>query len=252
MRPLGELVGDIVPPAGTYPCRGHGCSATIERPGICAACGAEYDRREHNTSLQTAFRTIPERYRWATIVSVAAAEHRGRVKMPQQYLDAAERLVRHRTLMLVGASGVGKTSLACAVLRSIIEAGRHGATTCDYDRARRARFYRARDLWTPAEVRERDDVPAYVLAMRMPVVVLDDVGQEAGREEGGFSAAERLKLMADILSARHDDTRLQTIVTTFARRDEWVRLYGDGVARRYFDRKDVQLLDMDAMARRAS
>ena len=230
---------------GAYPCRGRACSATVELPGICAACGDRLARADHERSLAKARSSIPERFRWATIESLPA--HPGRVKMPQRLLDAAARLTRHRVLMLVGPSGNGKTSVACAVLRAAIDAGGFEAPRAAQDRAQRARYYEARKLFTDAEERE-DGQPPYVLAMHMPVVVLDDVGQEVGGAIGNFKAAERSKMIGDILSARHEDSRLTTIVTTFARRNEWARLYGDGVARRYFDAEDgVKVVDFEKL-----
>lgn len=240
---------DIIPPAGDHPCRG-GCGSRVERPGVCEACGREHERREHDATLRMAIESIPGDFRWSSLESIRSPEYSGRVHLKPRALQVADRLLGYRVLVLVGESGAGKTSLGCALLRAIIDAGRFGSDPKAYERARRARFIDVRELFSEPE---RNDTPhPATLAVCMPVVLLDDVGQEAGRGEG-FKADERVRTMADILCARHDAPWAKTIVTTFAREAKWRELYGDGVARRYWQgRRDTKVLDLDAATSRAT
>lgn len=239
----GDFEG-IIPPAGEYPCRGV-CGAKVDRPGVCVDCGREHDRREHDATLRLALESIPGHFRWATLEALRDAAYESRVQLKPRALAAADRLLGYRVLVLVGGSGRGKTSLGCAILRAIIDAGRYGAEARAHERARRARFIAARDVFREPDRRESPH-PA-TLAVRMPVVLLDDVGQESGRGDG-FKSDERLRTMADILCARHDSPWAQTIVTTFAREPQWRELYGDGVARRYWQGTGaIKVVDLDAV-----
>jgi DNA replication protein DnaC len=148
-------------------------------------------------------------------------------------------------LLIQGKSGSGKTSLACAVLRLLIDDGKHPATGAAFDQARCARFASARVL-APRDWKEAQDPHAHAeangrgAAGRASILVLDDVGQEAG---DGYKANDRSKLIADILADRHDDGA-RTIVTTFASKTEWQAMYGDGCARRYWDTARVEVVTL--------
>lgn len=266
--------GAIIPPPGAHQCRLRGCDAVVERPGICAACGAGAEQRAHDAELKPALTSIPERFRWATLERLVASEHRGRVTMPPRHLAAADRLRGYRVVVIVGEGSRGKTSLACAVLRAVIDAGTFRAIEASlraegelaedqaltrarstvhpaFDLARRARFVPARDVFVAPT---RDDiVSAASLATCMPVVLLDDVGQDGGAGRS-YRDDDRCTEMSRILQARHDmQGRAQTIVTTWGRRREWERWYGDGAARRYFDgTDDVRVLDLDRLAEMSS
>lgn len=201
-------------------------------PGVCAACGAKRDAAEHAETLLLARRSIPERFRWATMPALQA--HAERVRIPAKHLEHVSRLRGYRTLVLYGPSGKGKTSLACALLRAVIDAGAFGAQARAYDMARRARFLRALDVADPEPLNaETDCRSGEWLASNLPAVVLDDVAQEAAAT-GTWRSDERSKVLARALARRHDAGHT-TIVTTFADRSRWAALYGDGVARRYWD-----------------
>jgi DNA replication protein DnaC len=67
--------------------------------------------------------------------------------------------------------------------------------------------------------------PEVDLAMRAPVVLLDDLGAEWADEQSSG-------LMRTIIGTRHANRRLCTIVTTGLTRDQRVSRYGEGVAAR--------------------
>ncbi len=232
----------IIPPVGAYPCRGD-CKTILERPGVCEPCGNAIDAREHDATLKPALDSIPERFRWATLETIAEPEcdkpapgccigHR--VRLPRVHRASAGNLLASRVIVLIGPPGAGKSSLACALLRAVIDSGRSGMPNAGAARARRARFFAARHL-APSETRDRREGPApAALVARASVIVIDDVGQESG---GSFRGEDRSSLVRDILAERHDEGS-QTIVTTYADRETWCRLYGDGAARRYLDAAD--------------
>lgn len=237
-------LGGIIPPVGSYPCRD--CGATIERPGVCDPCAAAFAVREHDATLSAALASIPREFEWAR---VGAPELRQRIKPLCRLSEAlanerVEALAEHSMVLIFGPSGGGKTSLACAALRRIIDLGRYGGTPEAHDVARRARFFAARAIATQER---RDDynpdapiMSPRAMVARAKAVVIDDVGQEAG---GSFRANDRSKLLAEIIADRHD-SGAQTIITTFATAEQWSMMYGSGIARRCWDRERVKVVEL--------
>lgn len=233
---FGDILDGIIPPAGRYPCNG-GCGDFTVMPGVCDPCAARVQREEQDAGLAAAYASIPAEFRWAR---PTAQELTGRVHKlkPGPDVEARVRALGDAPRVLLhGAGGAGKTSLACAVLRHVIDAGRYPAPAAAFNLARRARFVAARCI---ADRRDESE-PYRVLrsdCARASVLVLDDVGQEAG---DGYRANDRSKLIADILADRHD-ANAQTIVTTFADESQWRSMYGDGIARRFWDTTRVKVV----------
>ena len=124
-------------------------------------------------------------------------------------------------VVIIGAAGRGKTSLAVAHLADRIEAG-----------VERARFIPARQLLADRHV---GGVSWEALALSARLLVLDDLGAElTGAPAGGGLAAQRIEVVSRLLADRHD-LDLGHVITTAHERPSIVALYGDGVARRVFD-----------------
>lgn len=234
------------PEPGSYPCA-NGCGGRVTFPGVCAPCAERIAEREHNETLRPALRSIPERFRWATLSALNRPEFSGRVRMGSAELAGAGRLLQRRVVVIVGASGRGKTTLACALLRRVIGLGRYGSSAEAYDLARRARFISALEIAEPVPLREFNAQSPEQLATMLPFVVIDDVGQEAG-SGSGVRANERTEAVKRVLARRHD-RGMRTVVTTFATFAQWSELYGDGVARRYLQSQDADVVVVDLEAR---
>lgn len=139
-------------------------------------------------------RGIPPRFRWARATSPELAR-RVHVVPSRWYANATECAARLAAsdvvaALLVGPAGSGKTSLAVAAMRSV-----PGSFFIKAERLERARIeHRAGD----------GEAPLVARAMRAPLLVLDDLGQD---KPSAVSAVEA------VILARHD-AELRTWVTT--------------------------------------
>lgn len=229
-----------IPPVGQYPCRGA-CGATVALPGVCDACAQADARRARGEALAAVYAGIPSGFRWAALDDPTLAR---RCPALAGWQASLAQLTRYQVVLIVGVSGLGKTSIACAMLRSRIDAGQWPASEADYGRASRSRFFAAREITLP---REDPTQPAWAPLVRSAsFAVIDDVGQEAASD--GYKATDRTAKLAELLFDRHD-RGLPTVVTTAHRRDRWQELYGDGLARRFWSRDErVRVVDLDAAA----
>jgi DNA replication protein DnaC len=128
------------------------------------------------------------------------------------------------SVLLFGPSRAGKTTLAVALLRALLEAkvaAHPFANDNDVNAvARQCRFIPARRLGVagtvpgdPLEIRR---------AMRAPVLLLDDLGKDADIKSNPVPA---------IIAERHDD-ELSTWITTELSPIQISERYGEGIARR--------------------
>lgn len=251
------------------------CGTKVEHPGICTPCAILDREREHGAKLGLALESFPLRYRSAKWGSVALADRvpdlwRVMGEEPPAHLgDDPEALrvwrvkngpcdgdgepltltnyLQARIVVLHGETSAGKTSLASAFLRAIIDQAKPEGSQAMLERARRCRFVDARDIPPPRNVADGPSLAAD--ARRASVLLLDDVGQEAGAGES-FGSTDRSQAVADLLNYR-DKNGLQTIVTTYNSEAEgvagaaarWAR-YGAGVARRYFEADDGLVIEL--------
>lgn len=213
---------------------------------VCAACEARREQARRVEALRLGYGSIPPRFAWARW---GAPELLGRC--PRLAALPAER--RERTLSglreaascgawvcLRGPAGRGKSSLAAAMLRGVLDAGAApDASREAWRRARGALWVGARALAkAKAEHPLGRGDPVLVIAgqpvsfaalTQAPLLVLDDVGSEATRN----GAVE------DLVHERHE-AEAPTIVTTWLESDEEAgRLYGGGIVRRLFDPSGV-------------
>lgn len=153
--------------------------------------------------------SIPSRFRWAQL---GAPELQARVKTPHDVRVLASRLLGADRALLVGGSGAGKTSLACACLRERLDGGR-------FVSALRLGVARAQAGLGGGEAATVEQ------AIAAPLLVIDDVGQEAKIATNA---------VRDVVFARHDEER-PTWATTGLTVRMLAELYGDGFARRLSD-----------------
>lgn len=150
--------------------------------------------------------SIPRRFDWAHLES---AELPSRVKATRSFADIAKRVLASTRVIFTGASGTGKTSLACACLRERIP---HGL------------FVSAMRIGTARIQHSAGDGEAAIVerAIKVPLLLLDEVGGEMK------TATNAVK---DVIFARYD-ADLPTWITTGFRPAQLVEMYGDGAARR--------------------
>ncbi|MEO8875208.1 MAG: hypothetical protein ABI461_06465 [Polyangiaceae bacterium] len=202
---IAEMVGDL--PA---------LLAARDEESAEAACARR--RGEAGRAWEAA---LPVAYRWARL------DHRllpSRVKLdrlPPQPPSA-------RRVVFFGDAGVGKTSLAVALLRALAETA-IARTSFDRDEdvraiVRRFHFASAHRLGT-AGVAVHGDPDAIRIAMRARVLLLDDLGSERSIPSNPIP---------DIIAERHAEDRV-TWITTGLTAKEIVDRYGGGVARRILE-----------------
>ncbi len=155
-----------------------------------------------------ALATIPVAFEWATFADPVTMSQRVALATA---LEEARKCAAKRVL-LVGGAGTGKTSLACAMLRRVIEAGNTNAA-----------FMRA---YSVAKARleyplGQGEAPLIERALRVNVLVLDDVGAEQARNTA----------IAEIVYERHAQDKT-TIITTGFGFKQLGEMYGDGIRRR--------------------
>lgn len=209
-----------IPQPGEYQCAA--CTvAVVAMPGVCDACARKHDEGEHVRSLAFARRTIPERFRWASLEGDAIADR----------VDPAA-LLEVRALFgapiplglaILGPAGSGKTSLACAILRRIHDRATFGCPDPILRRAQQSYFVSAVELAADVE-RARVDRGSSELrrmARNATVLVLDEVSK------GGEPAWE-------IVQLRHD-RNVPTIVTSWETPADLGKRHGGGFTRRTLD-----------------
>lgn len=197
------------------------CGSAFLAMGPATRCNACDERTAIRTAISLAMGTIPPRYRG---LSLARPEtFRGRVKASE-----ATRLVRALAnvdlsvsliLTLSGGAGVGKTTLASAFFGAWLESE---ARTIQERES--AQFVSARI------VPSFRGQPAMTDLMKQRLLFIDDLGSEEPTPTGRNA-------LATLISERHEWER-PTIITTWLDVDGVRNAYGDGIARRLFERGD--------------
>jgi DNA replication protein DnaC len=160
-------------------------------------------------------RTIPPAYRWARFDAGELGE-----RVPKAALEQAGAASAESRVCLMGIARAGKTSLGVAMLRAWVARTRRPAAFVHAYRLGVARIQHPAGQGEPEAV----DV-----AMRMPLILLDDLGSE---RDHAFSA------VPDVIFER-DAQSLPTWVTTGLTREQLVKRYGLGVVARVFERAKV-------------
>ncbi len=199
-------------------------------PPCQIAVNAELERREaerqreaRDYQLSEATASIPPRFRWAHW-------HASDLHRRVHDVDAIK-AARAATgsVVLMGPTGAGKSTLACCILRGIIDAARPvdlPSFGAEVNLARGARFVTARELaFARASGTYGQEPPIVAHACDATVLVLDDVGQDAVRADSS---------LYDVLEARHN-RNVPTIVTTGLDEGAIRARYGDGAWRRIFE-----------------
>jgi DNA replication protein DnaC len=164
--------------------------------------------------------TIPQRFRWATFDSDDLRE-RVNPFMIEEARDATKAVAAGDiiSVTLLGKAGEGKTSLACAMLRELLNTSQGFS----------GRFCSATELAVSRKDSRLGVAPADIADAKIAsVLVLDDLGQEvSGRE-----------VLAEVIHDRHNAVR-PTIVTSWLSSEAIAQRYGDGTARRVLEHAAV-------------
>lgn len=195
---------------------------TNQPGGRCEPCGRQRDR---DRDLAPALESLPEKYDWAldsqelrALTGVAAI----------QEVRLALSATRVPRVVLAGDAGSGKTGLAVATLRALIEAARKpDAKSWLVGRACGCRFVSAYGLSKARSQHPlgRGEAPLIQAALEATTLILDDLGSE---KDGHASA------VTEVLYERHAEGRV-TWVTTWLTPDKATERYGAGISRRIFE-----------------
>jgi hypothetical protein len=165
---------------------------------------------------QTLAASVPHEFAWASLGSPLLVQ---RVRGGVQAVERARLSVSASRVILMGPSGSGKTSLAVAMARAWVDHHKQAAT-----------FVLATDL-ASARSRSRlgSEADEVHQAIGAPLLVLDDLGTD---RDIATSA------VTEVIFKRHAESRA-TWITTAMNIDEMRAKYGDGVARRVFERARI-------------
>jgi DNA replication protein DnaC len=160
--------------------------------------------------------TIPDTYRWARFSAPELSKRAGKAVAKAR----DDELWKCPRLVFMGPAGSGKTSVAVACLRRWV-----------HTHARAGGFFNAFALGNarlqhPAG---RGEAELVEQAMKRPLVLLDDLGSE--RSVAGCA-------VPDVIYERHAYER-PIWITTGLTRPQISERYGDGIARRVFERATV-------------
>lgn len=257
----------MMPTPGSYACA-RGCGRDTVMPGLCPACGNKERRSEARLEFAAALGSIPEAFRWA---SPRADELTDRARPldtsngSRAPGDLAERIAagvgvaagsENRLFWtLRGPTGAGKTSIVCAALTALCEAGiaarlavplpgsrRHAMPEPAVVRiARGARFIPAINILPPQD--PSDDRPAmFGPALRATVLFLDDLGKELSAREDAAVTALRSAKTRELIEERWY-ARRPTVITTALSDESLLKVYDGGTFRRFAGDNQVKFLD---------
>lgn len=179
-------------------------------PLMCWDCAERKDRGARARQLLEG--VVPPEFAWA---SFASPHLPLRCSGGSRVIGRALEAVGSRRVVLVGGSGVGKTSLAVAMMRLWVE-----------KRAQAAHFTLSTELASARTRapfgRESSEVTD---ANAAPLLVLDDLGADADVPRSA---------VAEVIFKRHAEQRPLWITTWLTPEKMSVR-YGDGITRRIFE-----------------
>ena len=195
----------------------------------CKECDEASSRRAEFTGARN---TIPPRWQGICLLSPELPAYVTGYEAQQDRVW--ELMESQQPVILRGPSGVGKTTLACAMMNQLMFYGAlPGTTTAERNRARKSLFTTEFDLFKASKQCKPWEEPGLVRrAMEASVLVLDDLGQRPD---------EKAAVVAELVDHRYSHT-LPTWVTTFLTSADMIALYGAGTHRRLCEARQFILL----------
>ena len=194
--------------------------------------------------LANAWHTVPERFRWADFDDPRLGQRVKQARFPGGVIEDPVKLLRFEiesppSLLLMGASGSGKTSLAAACVRHIVK-GAYAAIERGgpiYRMGCGVRFVTAYDL-AKAQIYSRlGRRPELVTqAISASLLVIDELGMDT---EVFRESATSVREVIHERHSRHG----ATIITTYLSKTALKRHYGAGIANRVASFKIIRLGD---------
>jgi DNA replication protein DnaC len=199
---------------------------------------SDQSRRERlEERIKRAWQSLPRSFRWARFSNPKLLEER--VVPPELVAKAA---VSRGSVLLIGKSGAGKTSLAAALYRRAIDeatdavkrsiTSRNSAASRNADAYKfgvGAKFLTAYELAKAGVYSPLGRRPELVdQALDATLLVIDDLGMDV--EVFKQSATS----VAEVIHERHGAQKV-TIVTTYLKREHMVEHYGEGITRRLME-----------------
>jgi DNA replication protein DnaC len=195
-------------------CRCGGAYDMSSEHERCERCRAE---EQAVRALGRVVATIPPRFRWAASGDLGVLAER--VRLEPDRIAKAVASPPAGSMMLVGDTGTGKTSLAVAMLVAAVRSSPH---------------LRDRDMFASSFVLAgargrhplgKGEAPEVEAAMSAPLLLLDDLGSEG---EG------RQNVLSEVIFARHE-ADLPTWVTTGFPAELLMARYGSAIIRRVLE-----------------
>jgi hypothetical protein len=235
-------------------------------------CGDKEAREEAREEFRAALDSIPQAFRWARVDAPDLASRCGfayddmgfALSLASDVIpDMVRRLLSGDVLncLLRGEPDAGKTSVACAIMQSVIDMGidawvqfcrrrprsRLAPATPEpkiVTIARGARFVAASDL-LPLKVRGVEVAsPKIDIAMSATLLVLDDVGEELPKRPDGYGdIANRVQATRDVFTARWGPER-PIVATTNLSNERIMGAYTSGVLKRMALSKRVAVVEL--------
>ena len=171
---------------------------------------------------------VPERYLEQTLET-----YNTKTELQRTAKAAAERFLREikcgafKSLVLIGSAGVGKTHLACAIIREY-DGGKYRTAPDIIEELRRAKSFTADE--TEAEI-----VNYYG---RVPLLVLDEIGR-------GINAVDEKYMLYQVLNARYNSRRPTLLISNHSKAD-FLQYIGVAAADRLVESAEIVELKGDS------
>lgn len=164
---------------------------------------------------------VPERYLNETLDTYLVAND-----MQKTAANAARKFLHavikgaFKSLVMIGSAGVGKTHLACALLREI-DGGQYRTAPDIIEELRRAKSFTA------------DETEAHIISYygRVPLLVIDEIGR-------GIAATDEKYMLYQVLNARYNK-RLPTVLISNHSKADFLQYIGVAAADRLVESAEI-------------